>query len=108
MPGACVALKSRNELQWIRRKLIAAMRAWNRHVRGIVVDPTVSLSLASRLRQRRAGMIEIAPETLIAFESLILTYDPVSGEDRPVRIGDRKSTRLNSSHYCASRMPSSA
>src|SRR3546814_3224318 len=103
------------------------MRAWNRHVRGIVVDPTVSLSLASRLRQRRAGMIEIAPETLIAFESLILTYDPVSGEDRPVRIGrhcfigggsiimpgvtvgdcsivaagavvDRKSTRLNSSH----------
>src|SRR3546814_3977170 len=23
-------------------------------------------------------------------------------------IGDRKSTRLNSSHYCASRMPSSA
>src|SRR3546814_8092198 len=24
------------------------------------------------------------------------------------RLGDRKSTRLNSSHYCASRMPSSA
>src|SRR3546814_9169614 len=27
---------------------------------------------------------------------------------RATRSGDRKSTRLNSSHYCASRMPSSA
>src|SRR3546814_2768219 len=28
--------------------------------------------------------------------------------DREVECRDRKSTRLNSSHYCASRMPSSA
>src|SRR3546814_9757072 len=28
--------------------------------------------------------------------------------DRPAVREDRKSTRLNSSHYCASRMPSSA
>src|SRR3546814_4169562 len=27
---------------------------------------------------------------------------------RPERLGDRKSTRMNSSHYCASRKPSSA
>src|SRR3546814_20874787 len=27
---------------------------------------------------------------------------------QPARMGDRKSTRLNSSHSCASRMPSSA
>src|SRR3546814_9045716 len=27
---------------------------------------------------------------------------------RAAQLGDRKSTRLNSSHYCASRMPSSA
>src|SRR3546814_8187492 len=27
---------------------------------------------------------------------------------KAVEAGDRKSTRLNSSHYCASRMPSSA
>src|SRR3546814_8825567 len=30
---------------------------------------------------------------------------PATGAERA---GDRKSTRLNSSHYCASRMPSSA
>src|SRR3546814_2309644 len=30
------------------------------------------------------------------------------GDSVRLFIGDRKSTRLNSSHYCASRMPSSA
>src|SRR3546814_3108537 len=29
-------------------------------------------------------------------------------DNRPIETGDRKSTRLNSSHQCASRMPSSA
>src|SRR3546814_5906843 len=29
-------------------------------------------------------------------------------ETQPRELGDRKSTRLNASHYCASRMPSSA
>ncbi len=82
-----MALKSLNQLQWLRRKLIAVVRAWNRYVRGVRVDSSVSLSLAARLRQRRAGLIEIAPETLIAFETLILTYDPLTGQDRPVRIG---------------------
>src|SRR3546814_2349549 len=32
-------------------------------------------------------------------------FEPVVGEDR---FADRQSTRLNSSHYCASRMPSPA
>src|SRR3546814_2197156 len=35
-----------------------------------------------------------------------LSYDEAM--QRGAVIGDRKSTRLNSSHYCASRMPSSA
>src|SRR3546814_8542919 len=30
------------------------------------------------------------------------------GKDRGGKVGERKSTRLNSSHQCASRMPSSA
>src|SRR3546814_3713955 len=33
---------------------------------------------------------------------------PVRRAPTPFRLTDRKSTRLNSSHYCASRMPSSA
>src|SRR3546814_15772924 len=32
----------------------------------------------------------------------------LAGEVAPRLVGDRKSTRLNSSHYCAPRMPSSA
>src|SRR3546814_3061628 len=56
------------------------------------------------------------PDVIIAFEA-ILRQDPVAAlspeviNDRPVAEGfpaDRKSTRLNSSHYCAARMPSSA
>src|SRR3546814_3259111 len=34
--------------------------------------------------------------------------DPATQERRRAAALDRKSTRLNSSHYCASRMPSSA
>src|SRR3546814_6123984 len=35
-------------------------------------------------------------------------YEHSKRESFTVGRGDRKSTRLNSSHYCASRMPSSA
>ena len=82
-----MALRSLNQLQWFRRKLVALMRGYYRLVLGVKVDPSVSLSLAARFRQRRRGLIHIAPETLIAFETLILTYDPLTGEDRPVNIG---------------------
>src|SRR3546814_10214960 len=34
--------------------------------------------------------------------------DPFALEPQPERIGHRQSTRLTSSHYCASRMPSSS
>src|SRR3546814_3055384 len=39
------------------------------------------------------------------FERLVLV---AGGEEGRMRLRDRKSTRLNSSHSCASRMPSSA
>src|SRR3546814_5130478 len=43
-------------------------------------------------------------QTLIRDPDIILMDEPFSALD----IQDRKSTRLNSSHSCASRMPSSA
>ena len=36
------------------------------------------------------------------------TVRSVMRKESPVLLGDRKSTRLNSSHRCTSRMPSSA
>src|SRR3546814_8623525 len=58
----------------------------------------------------RAGLNEaeiirlMADNQEIEFERLGLSFQSLWGR----RLQDRKSTRLNSSHYCASRMPSSA
>src|SRR3546814_627553 len=55
--------------------------------------------------------VDLGAEALVtAAQHLAVPVEP--GQRRPLlqlqRHGDRKSTRLNSSHYCASRMPSSA
>ena len=49
-------------------------------------------------------------ETVPSFRSLLVYYDPgQTGYDTLcATLGDRKSTRLNSSHHVVSRMPSSA
>ena len=54
--------------------------------------------------------ISLEEEKLIVYQQLDgkhLFYIPLM-EDRIAGIRDRKSTRLNSSHRCTSRMPSSA
>src|SRR3546814_8392776 len=70
---------------------------------------------ADRLRQRRdldrkAHARDIEPRQEFDLEQLLVLVDhgalhPALGE---ISEGDRKSTRLNSSHSCAYRMPSSA
>ena len=84
-----MALKSLNQLRWLHMGLLALVRAWHRHVRGVRMGNGSRASLAARLRQRRKGLIAVGPETLIAFEALILTHDPVTGADMPVSIGGR-------------------
>src|SRR3546814_2012831 len=44
----------------------------------------------------------------LAFLLVHVGADRAAGDRADARAEDRKSTRLNSSHYCASRMPSSA
>src|SRR3546814_12994226 len=58
--------------------------------------------IAAEQRDAKVGNFHpVAPNPLAARWQL--------RQNSPVRSdGDRKSTRLNSSHYCASRMPSSA
>ena len=55
--------------------------------RGMVIDPTCRISMSSRFALRRKGDIEIGRETLVAFRTLIASYDAASGDDRPIRIG---------------------
>ena len=64
----------------------------------------VNLTVQSTWNGRKVGMCEAGPEMTFHFGQLIAHIC----KTRNVRAGDRKSTRLNSSHSQQSRMPSSA
>lgn len=84
-----MAVRSLNQFGRLHRPLLALRSWWFRTVRGVRLDPTASPSLASRFRIGRRGDIVIGAQTKIAFKALIFTRDPVSGKERPVRIGAR-------------------
>src|SRR3546814_6770007 len=79
-------------------------------LRAVVVDHDVDTPrLRHALPGRQAGVNRVVLGVAIAAHqdlALIAKLREQAGERR--RAGDRKSTRLNSSHQCASRMPSSA
>src|SRR3546814_1829560 len=56
----------------------------------------------------KAGPMEMNVEHSADFARTLLCRRRTGILVRSVRSQDRKSTRLNSSHYCATRMPSSA
>lgn len=85
---AGMALKSLNKLRWIRQVVTGLRRRWL-GLTGVVIGEGVSLSLSSRLRPGRRGSIRIGGDTLIAFKTLLYTWDPLVGEDRPICIGSR-------------------
>src|SRR3546814_3713431 len=66
---------------------------------GVLVGPVIGVH---RLAERFRGRLPVAVMVAIAMRARLAL--PGDG----IELLDRKSTRLNSSHYCASRMPSSA
>lgn len=82
-------LRSLNQLLPLRRKIVG-LRKWLIHRRlGVIFDPTVIISLSTRFVSRKPGTIAVGRETLIAFKTLIISYDSRRGVDRPVTIGSR-------------------
>src|SRR3546814_8820549 len=80
--------------------------ALGRHLRLIVENPPEMVAVGKDLRlvrQVRAARIH----QIDAWQTVLLG-DLLRAEMLLHRRGDRKSTRLNSSHYCASRLPYSA
>ena len=62
-------------------------------------------------RGSEVGLVLISPEKIIIEKSLRLRFSATNNEaeyEALLQGIDRKSTRLNSSHQCLSRMPSSA
>jgi maltose O-acetyltransferase len=84
-----MSLKSLNQLRKVRAAVTGARKLWMKLRYGIIFAPDVSVSLSSRLRPGRRGSITVGDQTLIAFKTLIYTWDERAGEDRPVRIGSR-------------------
>lgn len=84
-----MALKSLNSLRKVRAIALAVRRLMLRHCGGVDVQPSTSVSLSSRMIAGRRGSISIGADTLVAFKTLLYTCDPRTGEDRPIRIGER-------------------
>lgn len=82
-----MALESLNIFRKQRVLLIRMRNWWLRVSKGVEIDPTAQASLWSRFEPGCRGSITVGAQTLIAFKTLLYTFDPVSGEDRPIRIG---------------------
>lgn len=84
-----MALKSLNQLYHFRNLLIRMRNAWLQSVTGVTLGANGSISLSSRFLPARRGDIVIGDDTLIAFKTLFVTRDQITGISRPIRIGAR-------------------
>lgn len=84
-----MALRSLNQLRSFRNTLILLRNRWLTSRTGIVFGRGVSISLSARFRSNQRGDIVVGDDTLIAFKTLFLTRDHLSGNVRPIRIGSR-------------------
>lgn len=82
-----MALRSLNSLNALRELITGSRRLWFRLRYGVTFGRDVSVSMSCRLRPGARGSITVGDATLIAFKTLIYTRDPLTGEDRPIRIG---------------------
>jgi maltose O-acetyltransferase len=80
-------LKSLNRLRPIRTMLLWVRSLWLRYGRGIDLHPTAMISLSSRILPGERGSISIGRETLVAFKTLIYSYDQRVDKVLPVKIG---------------------
>lgn len=80
-------IRSLNRLRKLRLFLTGIRRRWLRFYRGVMIDNSTSISLSSRLVTGKRGGIIVGPNSLVAFKTLLYTYDPQSGEEKPIRIG---------------------
>ena len=82
-------LKSLNIILPYRKRVMRARNRWLSARQKIRIDSSVELSLSARVLSGAPGSIEIEPDTLIAFKTLIYSRDHASGRVLPVRIGRR-------------------
>lgn len=84
-----MAIRSLNQLAWLRTLILGARRSWMQLRYGLRIDRTSTISTSGRIVMGRRGSLEIGPDTLIAFKTLLITRDARTGRTRPIRIGAR-------------------
>ena len=72
-----------------RAAVIRMRNGWLTMRYGVKLGARVQASLSSRFHTRRRGSIEVGDDTLVAFKTLITSYDPQARLDRDIRIGSR-------------------
>jgi acetyltransferase-like isoleucine patch superfamily enzyme len=87
LEAAGALVRSLNKFLWLRNGLIKIRNLWLSTRLGIKMGREIRLSLSARLAPGKRGSIHIGDRTLIAFKTLIYTWDPITGADRPVHIG---------------------
>lgn len=82
-------LKSLNLFLKPRKIVIAARNHWLRMRYGIHIGRKVQASLSCRFAVRGRGSIWIGEESLLSFNTLLCSYDPITGQTRKITIGKR-------------------
>ena len=81
------AVKTIDQLLWLRAWLIKLRRPIYRWLRGVDIPPAASVSFSARFIATPRGPITIGDHTLVAFKTLILGIDRASGKEGAVHIG---------------------
>lgn len=82
-------IRSLNRFLKQREAVIRARNKWLGLRYGIEIAENAKLSLSSKFISKSRGSIFIDSETLIAFNTLIYSHDPLTDEDKIVKIGKR-------------------
>lgn len=80
-------MRSLNDFRKLRKLVTGARLRLLRLIKGVDIDGSASISLSSRMVCGRKGAIQVGPESLIAFKTLLLTLDFETREVRSIKIG---------------------
>lgn len=83
-----MALISFRDLRKFRLFVLGLRRCYLARFRGLVMDPTATISLSSRVVTGPGPSIVVGEKTLIAFKTLLVARRP-DGSVSPIRIGAR-------------------
>jgi acetyltransferase-like isoleucine patch superfamily enzyme len=84
-----MALTSLNQFLGIRNVLVTGRNLWIKAVIGVDMPIDTRVSLSARIICRRRGAVRIGAKTLVALRATLCSFDPLTGRDHDIVIGDQ-------------------